>query len=207
MSKRALPIGQAQSTAYADTSARRLSNAIRKERGLPPKPTAAEMENDNVEHYMTQFCGWAPANQGIPTYFNEDLSPSSNSKKCCTASTLIGYIGKHLKEICELLPAHPDWKDLPKDQHPQWWTHLRSEFLTAAYRYQMNQTGDETFGESDILPLYKDLKGVREHDVFSQCDFKAIIANLAKAATQSNHNLQHIAWLVLTWDAIGRGEK
>jgi hypothetical protein len=81
--------------------------------------TAPEMENDNFKHYMTLFCGWA-ANQGIPTYFNEDLSLSSNSKKCCTASTLIaGYIGKHVREIHELLPAHPDWKAFPKDQHPQ----------------------------------------------------------------------------------------
>jgi hypothetical protein len=49
-------------------------------------------------------------------------------------------------------------------------------------------------------------KGGMENDIFIQCDLKAIITNLvAKANTQSNHNLQHIAWLVLTWDAIGRG--
>jgi hypothetical protein len=45
MREQALPIGQAQSTVYADTSARRLLHAFRKERGLPPKPTAPEMEN------------------------------------------------------------------------------------------------------------------------------------------------------------------
>jgi hypothetical protein len=41
-----LPIGQVQSTVYADTAAtRRLLSAFCKERGLPPKPTAPEMEN------------------------------------------------------------------------------------------------------------------------------------------------------------------
>ena len=88
--------------------------------------TLSLVQGRRVEQLLTELCQFATdMHMPLPVYFDEELRPTTNSNRCCIASTLALYGGKYLKHMRSICPDYPDWKDLGKDDViPSWWTSL-----------------------------------------------------------------------------------
>ena len=72
-------LGEAANTAIGDKTAARAYAAYRKYMQLPPKPTPTEIEGDNAENEMANFCLFL-STRHFPLNFDEDLNPPKGSK-------------------------------------------------------------------------------------------------------------------------------
>ena len=87
--------------------------------------TLSLVQGRRAEQLLTELCQFA-TDMLLPVYFDEELRPTTNSNRCCIASTLALYGGKYLKHMRSICPDYPYWKDLGKDDViPSWWTFLR----------------------------------------------------------------------------------
>ena len=127
--RRDTALGQSHSNQTVSNCADRLARLYRWRQQLPDIVQAAEIKEDNAEYYFLCYCKWV-ATTPIPVGFNNDLLPNKEANKhCCVTSTLLQYIGQHMKSICQHHPNHPDWKDLRQGEYPAWWTALRDSFF------------------------------------------------------------------------------
>lgn len=198
-------LGQAPSSYATTQSGLRLAKAYRKLRQLPENVVEAEIAEDNIIHYMSSLCCWAAVTP-IPKYFDDNLQPSTpGSMQCCTTETLIGYIGQHYWGIRAKFPDHIEWKNLGNKDHPQWWTNIRTSFITESTRFQMFDGGEYIFGGNETRPLYRDLGGGNKDDISSQCDLNYVLKNLLKTAKRGDNHMETSLQILLTYDSIGRG--
>lgn len=210
---------KAANTTDRQDSALNLLCAFRREMGLPEVPTKIEYEVDNLRDFIVRMCNWVET-RPIPIFFDRDLKPTTNTKRCCKETTLAGYMGQILQWLRRQLPDHEEFADLdPKDDKaaPEWWTYLRKSFIENCIKFQNVQGGDFTFGTEDIRPLYRDLGCGYEGDEnpdyewdkdehpMSHCDLKAIMINLLKKANKQNGNLEMAAMIIATSRGVGRG--
>ena len=115
-------LGEAENTGKVDKSAAHAYAAYRRYLNLPPQPTPTEIEGDNAENEMANYCIFL-STRHFPYKFDHNLNPPPNSKsnRCLTAVTLGKYAGKALKSLRRLDPKHPDWESLSDKEFPSWW--------------------------------------------------------------------------------------
>lgn len=196
---------QKQNTDTGDDSAARLWAIFRKEKGLPPVPTREELEGSGAETAVLELSIFALA-RPIPIHFDDNLQPTTNTNRCCTATTLVGYLGKYIKLFRGIYPEHPDWKDLKKpDDVPQWWTEMRKTVFSRATDNQIKWQGSYEFGVGSVRALYLDLGALEGENPLKFCDLKHIIIALVKNAHPSNKNIEMAAKIMMTYDSIARG--
>lgn len=157
--------GQAQSTAGNLTAAMNTHNFFRAhvlqvpDNKTTDQVTYAEIEGDNLQNYFFKY-GKFMAETAIPTYANEFLKPRNpKNAKCLTTKTLKGYIGCIFTFLRRKYPKHVDFKDLPKDKSPLWYTEFLAQFEKMSTRYQIQWVADTdniVFGERSVMPLYSD---------------------------------------------------
>ena len=178
--------------------------AFRLARELPLVCTLEELCDENARDYFMTFCAWV-SNQVIPYNFKvvldknghfDGLAPSSaTSMRGAVPSTLVGYIGKHLTEIRNTFPKHPDWAN---NQNPSWWTDMRANFIKVASNFQQKHVGDGTiFGGTDILPMYWNLPSEASDQPWSGCDLKHVNTALVKGAGTSNAKITNLSIVTL----------
>ena len=207
--------GQAEKTGEVKNAAARLATAFRKSRQLPTDMLEGEFEGDNLANYFYTFARWA-SRTAVPKKFDENLhGPKEND--CISKQTKLNYIGNHLDDLRRnVVPKHPDFESLrysaATKEYPQWWTELRSAFITEAERFENNNPGDEVFGRGDILPLYRDLRKVRsgpeddwDDDPRAMVDVRMILVNLFRTKKPNNNNMELANLIADTFDAAGRG--
>ena len=163
------PHVQAGRTTSHDTQASRLWKACRKKNGQSENIDPLELADGGAEQLVTELCQFATS-QPIPIWFDENLQPTTNSKRSCVASTLVGYLGKYLKHLRTIDRDHPDWANIPHNKYPLWWTSLRQALLDRATANQMKWQGDIEWGVGDTRPLYLDLNAKDGDHPLKCCD-------------------------------------
>lgn len=166
----AVPPIQASRTTEGDDQASRLWRACRRRKRQPETITIEELAGRGAEQLMTELAQFATA-EPIPVYFDEDLQPTTDTNRCCVASTLTGYVGKYLKHMRNIHPNHPDWKDLKKDESPSWWPSLCQACYDKASRNQIKWQGHYyEWGVGETRPLYLDLDANDGDHPLKKCD-------------------------------------
>ena len=194
------------STRETSDSAARLAIGYRKLKQLPDEITKNELEGDKLEEYILGIGAFCSSN-AIPHHFDQNLkSTREYDNHCCVTSTLLNYIGQHLNYLRKsIIPDHRDFINLRENEFPEWYTAFREDFRSACNRFQLLNTGDELFEGWDTMPLYRDLSNGRYGvNPYAQCDLKRIMLNIFKTAAKGNKKHEEGAWIITTWDAIGR---
>jgi hypothetical protein len=203
-------LGVSASTVMGDAAALNLWTAFRNEMQSPIDVTPDQLKESGAEDLIEQICKWA-STRVIPYNFDKNLlrPPNSTCKRVLTSVTLVKYVGKIIKYFRTVDPNHVDWKDLPKKQEavPKWWTEMIPRFRLEATRFALQHQGEEVFGVNEIKPLYPDL-GLDDNngrEPLRICDQKHVFIKLVKNADSHNDNLQMLAAIHATAEAIGRG--
>ena len=204
------PLGVSARTVMGDAAAFNLWIAFRNYFQSPIDVTLDQLKESGAEDLIEQICIWV-SERVIPYHFDKNLQRPINSKckRVLTSSTLVKYVGKIIKYFRTVDPDHPTWKDLPKKQDsvPQRWTDMIPRFRLSATRFALQHQGEEVFGVNNIKPLYPDL-GLDDNDgrePIRRCDQKNVYIHLVKTANSRNDNLQMLAAVHATAEAIGRG--
>jgi hypothetical protein len=171
--KRSPSLGQETSTKSVSEAAMKLHAKYRLARGLVNDMSFEELTGDNTENCFIKFCHWCSTTL--------ILKPRKKTEKdasiaCLSTDTLCHYIGQVLIVMRALFPDHSDWQGMKKYQFPFWWSEMRASFKKASYRFQQTYSGEEIFGESNIIcPLYQvfDHVGIdliKMEDYWNICD-------------------------------------
>ena len=133
-----LVLGQSVSTLKGYRASDNLILAFRLARNLPELLTQDEISGENAKYYFMTACAWV-SNRCIPLRFkvlkdergrfDRFVPENPKQRRACVPPTLLGCIGKHLIEVRQVFPDHPDWSN---NQDPPWWSPMRAKFLKDA---------------------------------------------------------------------------
>jgi hypothetical protein len=200
----------------------RLFCAYRKFLKLPEYPTDVEFEEDNLQMYFINLVLWA-SSRIIPYGFDIDLMLPANKTvhRAVMPATVASYISASLQHLRRLFPEHEEFINLdPNDDQaaPEWWSPLSNACVEMCGKLMTISPGDYTFGTGDIHPLYTDLRGEADLDLDADfddgntdidplrvCDLQSVVTNLLRRSTKNNNNMEKLAWVLSTQNAIGRG--
>ena len=113
-------IGVAATTLVTNTAAAKIHRAFRKRRGLHVILDDHEIEEENLQHYMTVMCNLM-AITPIQAYnaFDDDINPTNQeNRRCVSTSTCLQYIGQWFKNLHANYPHHNDFINLANDEYP-----------------------------------------------------------------------------------------
>jgi hypothetical protein len=86
-----------------------------------------------------------------------------------------------------VIPDHPDFKNIKKNEFPPWYTAFRGTFGEECRRFQMLSTGEALFEGFDTQPLYRYVgDGTYGTYAYGDCDLYRIMLNAFKNATPKN---------------------
>ena len=140
------------------------ANAYRAAKGLCPLQEAKHEEfvEDNLEHYLCDFCGWLSSHL-IPQHLDEKKLPelvpkNPKNKKHVMCSSLKKHVSGTKELLKSMFPQHPDFQS-QADPDPSWFSTLLLQFETECTRCHLTVAKDDdtVFGDTDVKPLHRSL--------------------------------------------------